>query len=297
MKKIYTGLLLLAAITTARAQNYIPFPSSNAIWTQREGQGDTTPTYHCYGLTTEDTLLNNFSYHKLFRSVDTVFEANECIGGMREDSMKHVFYYDFAMHQERMLYDFSVQPGDTVDYDSSSAGIVYSVDSIDISGNYHRRINFRTFNGNFWLYGSWVEGMGNASLGGLLGSALMQPTCDCADNIICFKQNGVWMYHNPLYSATDCVNDALEVGRIETAKASVRIYPNPVTGNSSLNISGLATQGMVNIYSITGTLMHSQNVSNNSSITISKSEYPSGIYFYRLSGQADQAVSGKFIVE
>ena len=294
MKRILTSLVLLVAAITVNAQNYTPFPSSNAIWTQREGQGDTTPIYMCYGITTEDTTLNIVTYHKLFRSADTLFQPSECVGGLREDSMKRIFYRDFASGQEHMLYDFSVQPGDTVDHNPGSAGLVDFIDSVDVSGVYHKRINFKSFGGNAWIYGSWIEGIGNASLGGLLNSAFLQPTCDCAQNMLCFKQNNAWAYHNPVFASTNCVNDALAVKNIAPAKTSVTIYPNPVTGSSTLRIDGLASQGMVNIYNLTGALMHSYVVSNNSSITINRSEYPSGIYYYRLNGTT---VNGKFVVE
>ena len=297
MKTIITTLLLLVSACAVKAQAYIPFPVSNAMWTERHGNGDTTPSYFCYGLINEDTTLNIVTYHKLFKSVDSVFTASECIGGLREDSMKRIFYYDFATAHEHMLYDFSVQPGDTVDSDPGSAGIVYSIDSININGNYHKRINFETYNGNFWTYGSWIEGIGNSSLGGLLGSAMLQPTCDCASNLICFKQNNVWQYHNPLYISNTCINDALAVENITTAQASVSIYPNPLTGAGTIHVEGITSAAGINIYSITGTLLHTYQVTNNTNITINSNQYPAGIYYYRLINSTGNTTGGKFVIE
>jgi hypothetical protein len=206
--------------------------------------------------------------------------------------MKRVFFYSFSTGQERLLYDFAVQPGDTVDNNPGSAGIVDYIDSINILGIYHRRINFKTYNGNFWTYGSWIEGMGNSSLGGLLGSAFAQPTCDCAQNIICFQQNGVWAYHNPLYISANCVNDALAVTNIADTKTGVSVYPNPLTGAGIIHVEGLTSAGLLHIYSITGALLHSYPVNGKSDISISSSEYASGIYMYKLGSKM-----GKFVVQ
>lgn len=292
MKKLFT-LMTLAFAFTLNAQTYVPFPASNAMWTQREGNGDTTPSYFCYGLTTEDTTLNIVSYHKLFKSSDTIFNASECIGGLREDAQKRVFFYDFGTGQERLVYDFSVQPGDTIVL-AGPEGIVDHIDSVNINGNYRRRINFKMLNGSTWSAGAWIDGIGNSSLGGLLGSPMAQPTCDCADNTICFRQNNNWLYHNPLYSAMGCLDGVLDVAKVKTNNLAISLYPNPVNATSTLHIDG-AVKGSIRIYSITGVLLHTYPLG--SDISISRDGYPSGMYLYRLNDEAGSTASGKFEVE
>jgi hypothetical protein len=295
MKKLITMFVLLIAVSSVRSNAYYAFPASNTMWTQREGNGDSTPFYYCYALLNQDTAINAVTYHLLFRSVDTIFTASECIGGLREDSMKRVYYYSFSTLQEKKLYDFSVQPGDTVDYNLNAATVDY-IDSVNINGNYHRRVNFKTLNGNPWTAGAWIEGVGNSSLGGLLGPATAQPTCDCAANIICFRQNDTWQYHNSVYNTTDCLISMLDVaGLTGNDKPSVSIYPNPVTGSSRLHIVGLAQGNTLRIYTITGALLKSYT--NTSDILISNAEYATGIYIYRLSDAGGNSLSGKFEVE
>lgn len=292
MKRLFILLILFVAAIAAQAQSYIPFPTSNTIWTQRHGNGDTTPSYFCYGLTSEDTTINLLNYHRLFKSADTIFQPSECVGGLREDSMRRVYFYDYAAGHERMLYDFMVQPGDTVDYDPGSAGIVSSIDSVDLSGVFHKRINFQSYDGNFWIYGAWIEGMGNSSVGGLLGPAMLQPTCDCAENIICFRQDGEWLYHNPAYNTVDCLESTLAVKELSENKATITLYPNPLTGTGTIHISNPAAGGNVQVYDCRGVLLHQYPVQGNTDIAISSSEYAAGIYFYHFG-----TLAGKFVVE
>jgi hypothetical protein len=290
MKRIIIAWILLLASVSLHAQTYIPFPTNNTIWSQRHGNGDTTPSYYYYGLAGKDSIINTLTYHELYQSVDTIFQASECVGGLREDSMRRVYFYDYATGHERLLYNFMVQPGDTVDTDPGSAGIVSSIDSIDISGVYHRRINFQTYDSSFWLYGSWVEGIGNISLGGLLGSGMLQPTCDCATDLICFMHDGDWRYHNPLYANTDCMPSQLSVNSVATTMPLITVYPNPVTGTGTIRYSGIMGTATLRIYTAAGTLLHQYSVNGSGDISIS--QYPAGMYFYNMQGS-----SGKFIVE
>lgn len=295
MKKLITMVLLLIAAATIEARAYYAFPTSNTIWTQREGNGDSSPHYFCYALLNQDTTINFITYHKLFKSVDTVFTISECIGGLREDSMERVYYYSFTTLQENKIYDFSVQPGDSIDFNLNAATVDY-IDSLNIGGNLHRRINFRALNGNAWTAGSWIEGVGNSSLGGLLGPATAQPTCDCAANIICFRQNDDWAYHNAAYGATDCLVSMLGVAEVsDKSKVSVSIYPNPVTSTSRLHIDGRTNGGTLRIYGITGMLIKSYTGTGD--ILIDKAQYATGIYLYRLTGPSGETLSGKFEVE
>jgi hypothetical protein len=294
MKRILALLLVLITVLKAHSQTYHPFPSSNAVWTERVGQGDSLPVYHCLGLTNKDTILNIVPYHLVFRSLDTIFTPNEVVGGLREDGMKRVFFFDFTSHTERMLYDFGAQPGDTI-YSSTPVTIVDYIDSISLGGAFHRRIHLKLLNGTQWT-GSWVEGMGNSSLGGLLNSVMLQPTCDCATNILCFKQNNVWVYHNPFYASTNCVNNALVVGKMPLQDVSINVYPNPVNGRGTIRVTGLLKPAIFTIYKLTGSSLRTYSLDYKSVIPIDNSQFAAGIYHYRLN-TVDGAVSGRFIVQ
>ena len=71
--KISTVILLLIAIGfafTAKAQEYqyVPFPDSNAVWSEFYWSSEAPGIYNKYALFNEDTVINNITYHKLFHT-------------------------------------------------------------------------------------------------------------------------------------------------------------------------------------------------------------------------------------
>src|SRR6056297_3664257 len=112
---------------------YTPFPDSNAIWSEvyrAPVSENYEKDYHVLALFNEDTVINSIEYHKLFRLYDTVLnrEKAEYLGGIREDSLNRVYYKGLNLYEdylymdtnqtgEVLLYDFSLEIGDTL-YDA-----------------------------------------------------------------------------------------------------------------------------------------------------------------------------------
>ena len=71
----------------------------------------------------------------------------------------------------------------------------------------------------------------------------------------------------------------LDISGTPTGSGFVRLYPNPTQGR--FTISSTATIDRVDIYSITGQLLHRTEV-NNRVAEFSLSGYPSGVYFARI---------------
>ncbi len=295
MKKTFTLLSLLALTVAGTAQTYVPFPTSNALWTIRHGNNDVTaPDYFCYGMKTGDTVLGTNSYHKLYKSTDAVLSDSEFCGGLREDGTKRVYYYDATAGSERLLFDFDVAPGDTVASVPGPGAIVDYLDSVNVNGTFRRRINFKTFDGTPWIHGSWVDGIGNTNTGGLMYSPTALPTCDCGEKLLCFQQDGVWIYHNPA-STADCFGSPVDVPTITAGSATV-LYPNPVTGTSTIHIEGGKVFSKCTVYNINGAAVASYNATGKTDITIEKGALAAGVYYYQLTG-SEGVVTQKFVVE
>jgi hypothetical protein len=295
MKQLY-ALLLAAGSMAAHAQTYVPFPTSNTTWTERLGRNDNSPGFRMLGLKNADTVIGGVTYHKLYQSPDAVLDESEWIGGLRENAAHKVYFYNNSTHTETVIYDFSVAVADTVITQGSMQGIVHSIDSVLIGGSYRMRINFRMPGSSaMWLGGSWVAGMGNTGVGGLLGSPLAQPTCDCATEIICAQQTGSWNYHNSKYGSLDCTN-VLGTEVLHTDAIHADIYPNPITNTSTLSITGNAGFDQVSIYDMQGRKVKTLAVVVGGTI-LSKSDYAPGVYVYRLQNSAGETLAGKFMVE
>lgn len=294
MNKLFT-LLLLLAFGNSHGQAYFPFPLSNALWTERHAISEAMVDYQCYGLKEDSILVAGVSYRKLYRSADSILDASEYCGGLREAG-KRIYYYDAGSKSERLLYDFSVRVGDTVMPGGMGAkGIVSSIDSMLISGVYRKRFNFQTFYGTPCFSGSWVEGLGNTNFGGLLGSVLMEPTCDCGSRLICFKEKNTYVYHNPRFAGMDCFGPVLAIPDVGSGLQMSLISPNPIY--STGYFSNTANFRKMVIYSITGRQVSAIDLEPGQSVSIRKEDYPSGIYFYQLSGGTAGTFTAKLVIQ
>jgi hypothetical protein len=88
----------------------------------------------------------------------------------------------FPLNTPQILYDFSVNVGDTIPWKPDYHKIVGSIDSIQMKdGTWRRRINFL---GDFEI--GWVEGMGG--LRSLFTSYLMPINSDAFSYLLCFSE-------------------------------------------------------------------------------------------------------------
>lgn len=255
---------------------------------------ESSPQFSCYGQNGTDTVIGGIRYHQLFHSDDDILNPSEYCGGLREDVFKRIFFYNAATKSEYLLYDFSVRPGDIIDVGMGFTAKVGIIDSVIISGVYHKRINFQTLDGHDWPGGSWIEGIGNSNTGGLLGSVMAQPTCDCATNLICFKERNDFVYHNPKYDTRDCFGQSVSVPEPDPG-TSYQIFPNPVTGTSWLRVTDFS--GELSLFDISGRLIYRAALSPLQPLQVSNGDFSPGMYYYRITDPLKPAsYSGKFQV-
>ena len=118
MKKLTFLLILLLISIFSNSQTYYTFPDSNAIWSQvSKNIYDGTIHKHRFGLY-GDTIINSKTYSKIYSLYDsTLIHPNSTYyAAIREDSLKRV-YILFVGFPEILLYDFSLNIGDTIWYD------------------------------------------------------------------------------------------------------------------------------------------------------------------------------------
>lgn len=298
MNKIFFSFLLLLSVAGLHAQTYVPFPTANTLWTERQGNNEQQPPafFYCFGLKNSDTTINAVTYHKLYRSEDSVLTENEFYGGLREDAKK---IYLFQTGSERLIYDFNLNVGDTfhntgVGYD----GIVSMIDSVNISGQFRKRYSFTFFvTANMPWLGTWIEGIGNGGIGGLVQTLAQQPTCDCATDNICVKLDNTWIYHNPQFSSTNCISSGLSLTDPSRYKQVALIVPNPVTDISRLVVEGNVKADRMDVYDSRGWLVKTYVTNGKNTVLIDQKEYTPGLYLYRLSTSGQVLGSGKFTVK
>lgn len=289
MKKLLFIFSLYLFSFTLFAQSYSAFPDSNAVWSILIGSVNQAPPYDFIGLTYHhanigDTLIGTHSYNKFYVSVDSSFTYDSASYkyAIREDTNKRVYCVYENDSVEKLLYDFSINLGDSVwihppvfgyTWQDSCLAVVDSVDSVLIGGNYRRQLHF------FAHIDKWVEGIG--SLYGLIYPASFFP--DGGNFLLCFSENDTVKYIDN--NLGTCYYKNTGINEISD-NAYFTIYPNPTTGEFRVSGFEFGVED-IQVYDLFGRLLLRSNKPQ-----IDMSSYPAGLYIWRV-GNA----RGKLVIE
>lgn len=309
MKKIIILLFFLALLKSACAQNYVPFPDSNAVWSEQHfQQGFCGPPDYCryqYKMI-GDTSIGSFQYHKIYKQEDTLWNSANLtyFGALREEAKKIYFLY-YNCPFEFLLYDFSgpMRIGDTVGpihcveslytcdstFVSYPYGIIDNIDSTLIDGNY---LKIYCFN----VGTCWIEGIG--SIYGPFNPAFPPVTCICDWDLVCFHQNDSVKYINPDFG--DCFPTITSVSSHYKSEISVVVIPNPVTTISVIkwdNYNSLNYTSLI-ITDILGQHIKTLIIVEKNEVSVSRDYFPGqGLFLGRLLNANGDTYSMKLIIQ
>lgn len=299
--KTYLFILLIMVGFSLYAQTYHPFPTKNTLWTEMyfNPYPNEYSEFHCFALKDNDTTINSKLYHKLYHSTDTLFtEANLC-GAIREEN-KRVYYYsinsltyrfmEIEAKKEYVLYDFSLNICDTIKNDSFSISstdklVVFSVDSVLVGTEYRKSYTFAYPNAPDSIpWAVWIEGVG--SLRGLLFATGDVPSNGLFNDLICFRQDNVFLYHydnnNINQYHYDRYNDCyyIKPNAVEMIAANTKIIivPNPVKTIARIEFEKPDYRKLI-LTDLYGRTLRGYNIEGKTSIKLSRVGLPNGIYF------------------
>jgi hypothetical protein len=295
---VFMQLLIWAIATQAQEYQYVPFPDSGAVWSEMYTSEKTMLLYERFTITGEDTLINNMSYKKLYIFYEKTFNKNTatCIGGIREDEQKRVYYNGIGLHSFKptrtevhgaVLYDFSVSIGDTIKngnlfYDDI---VIEDIDTILIGNTLRRKfyLNYHSM--------EWIEGIGNTK--GLLFTSGSLPTGGAGGDLICFIKNDTVLYHNEYYE--DCFPTI--VG-IESKQTNFNIKVSPTSNRNNIRFEwGNSKIETIEIFNLKGSLIGTVSATGKNSVGYSSEKLLPGIYFYKATGPNNSTQTGKFAVQ
>jgi hypothetical protein len=306
--------VLMLNLVHGQTNVYHPFPDSNAVWNEvfRIWGCGSWPYYHeerfsivIHG----DTTIGGSVYHQLRKPfvqlTDTCFgnfpmNAPGYAGCFSQDTAAKKVYYIIPNDTViRLLYDFSLQLGDTASAvfinNCSQPTIVTNIDSVLIGSSYRKRWEWTEDWTNYKAY--IVEGIGS-----MLG--LLEPTCAMIDGpetaISCYRENNVVLYSNPAYPDSACeVIDATK--NIAEEKFTVAIIPNPFHNSAELIFDHTRFAGykmQLKIFNIMGEVVREEHILPSSSCRIQCNGLSNGLYFYELRGNNYEPVgNGKFVID
>lgn len=314
-------IVLLTSHTAIKAQgDYHPLLDETAIWNfERTVECEPYTPYYGFRYSLKlngDTSIDNTSYQKLYRPAWEFFKPSwfsgtleDCgsyfipdtgyIGALREDTAERTVYFLAANQvEEVLLYDFSLEVGDTLnfyfpDYVFQEGGnnIISVVDSVLINGDYHRRWIIEEADG--------TEGSGEIviieGIGGLHG--LIEPDPFFLmhapiSELICYTNNSG--DHYPLNSE-ECVliTDIVDI----ESNQKIEVFPNPTSHNFSLIFpdSWMQLSTIIQVSDLTGRVVWEVSSLAENRIEIGTSGWKKGLYLLNIrNGRFGQ--SAKLIV-
>lgn len=317
MKK-YAWLFFCFYLKAGVAQQYIPFPVTDAVW-REDGvnfSGLNSHQFYFYEISvSRDTVINALTYHELdlrgfgndylyfnggWHGPFTIGVTTDfCFGAIREDSLKRIYYYPYYSGPEVLLYDFNLSVGDTFPetfINQFGGNIVSGTDSIEINGTYHKRLLITNPTMVNQPYASYIEGVGSTM--GLLGGQLhiTEPPFEIYSTLICFSENGNSTMIDSFSTQANC--DLLnEIADVPGTDLILTLSPNPATSTFTIHASYELKNGEIEIFNLLGKKVGSKQwVTSKKEITIDISDLSSGLYFVKVQTEKGNSVQ-KLIIE
>ncbi|MDD6211185.1 MAG: T9SS type A sorting domain-containing protein [Bacteroidales bacterium] len=259
-------------------------------------------------VTKDNMVLNGRTYKKFLIGDDCSPDSEHCcIGGIRQwkkriyfkpvepsdgndctnsfDEYRIYGQYDFTDGKEILLYDFSLEKGDTIAAADNSYGgklTALEVDSIEIGGKLRKRIFMSCeYNGD----DVWVEGIG--SVNGPLKSFLPIPVCWGYMQMLSSMDedgNRFYVYGPPFNESEPYEKDCLMtlVDDIQTSGEYVT-----VTGNKSVLTIRFSSDNWktLSLFDTKGSLLVTKNIAGVYEYTLPMSSYVSGVYVLLFSNE------------
>jgi len=198
--KSFLAILILSVSLNCLGQSNYSIADTSKSWSYVHGGigswgvvcGASTNHMHFQG----DTMINGNLYLKVYEATDSLYSDEVLIGFLHEDTLSREVYYRNIYGDEGLIYDFSLESGDTVFivnyYEWFECMVIcWSIDSVLIGDQFKDRYNL------YWdCNETWIEDMG--SLEGVLSSGF-----DCSEivggfvELLCYKYNDSLIYSNP----------------------------------------------------------------------------------------------------
>lgn len=299
MKKLFLFFAILS-VFPARSQTFVyhPFPESNATWNVNMNQamcfmgGSASEDYSI--TFSGDTTIANLTYQKLMTPFVQVSLGWGCIqmnfpgyqGAIRQDvAGKKVYYVPPSQLMEQLLYDFSMEVGDTVkgyleSFDQPD--IVTEMDSVLVGDHYRKR----------WLINPCYEIYLIEGIGSTYG--LLKPSPGCLTDmdyysLSCFIQNGQTLYPDQL---SEC-RLITSTHPVDIASAAVGVYPNPSQGSFTIDIRNHKNIEEIRLTDRVGSIVYQKK--NMDQQTVNISGLPGGAYILTIIDKENRTTNRKII--
>jgi len=286
--KLLLGFMftLLCITTQAQEYTYIPMVKPGLqIWTDDFGNCGVNYHFRRFALTDEDTLIENETYKKLYFFTSDEFNplTAECIGGLRENDQKQVYFKGGAIPggilHSSLMFDFSLSVGDTFFcyYPFSLTFQVKNIDTIDYAGAKRKKFTMGLHgdtSSSPYIVAQMIEGIGNTQ-GLMYDMSCNLALCMYWGQNRCYEHNGELLYHNYSQGVEDCITPLLGLNEIKLEDNSITLYPNPTS--KDVNISSENIINSIEVFNSLGQKVY-QEKAKSKERTIDVSSLLKGVY-------------------
>ena len=304
MKKLLLVLSAVLALTAAHGQTnvYHPFPDSNATWFSWKSYCPCPPyvgiQLEIWDWLTGDTVIGTSTYKKIQEYTICQNDGSSTLGyagAYRQDTaQKKIFLRLPLAAADTLLYDFNLSVGDTIpqnwyiNYGTYPSNIISSIDSVLIGTNYRKRFNFIMSAHMPDTIISIIEGIGSTT--GLL--LPLGASVEYSTSLYCFTQNGQNLFINP---NGFCLSNPLTVFEQEK-NPSLTIFPNPFSTQTVLQTDIPLHNATLTVYNCCGQQVKQIKNISGQTVTFSRGNLASGLYFVRLTEENKIIAADKLVV-
>lgn len=299
------GFFFITHVSTLYSQEYYPFPDSNAIWKiiYHSYPPGPMPSYdlHFDNYVDGDTIIDDSLYKKVYQigydpDCSLITYGPFYMGAYRNDeTTKKVFFIPESHTDEELLYDFSLNIGDTVpqtyinwDYPEL---VVDSIDSIQIGDYYRKRF--------YYLEETCapieiIEGIG-------AHTGLLEPMeiFEHQHYLRCFHLENELLY---IFNADSCSLEtdtclSVQISVQNESTFCVKVTPNPISENLRVEINtpfSPVTLYKLTILNANGITQRIFRFSTDNKV-FSLNCLSSGLYIWVLESDNKQIATGKIV--
>jgi len=283
MKKeiILSGFIYCLVLQINAQTNNNTIVNDNSAWATLsyialDDSGNALTQYHFFD---GDSIFNEKTYKKIFYYRDEQHTERFFAGLIREENLKTYcvpFYIGLENFlEERVLYNFSLEQGDTfeypIGYSETETLYVLQSDSVLINNEQKKRLIIVPENNINWVIDTIIENVG--SLHGLL-YPLDYMVPGAFHELLCYFQNEELIYQNPKRS--ECYYDKLTSEQTITI-GDCGIFPNPVDDILSISCSNNSIS-RIEIFDSLGRIVYDQSYKDK----IDVSSFSKGLYLLKI---------------
>jgi hypothetical protein len=220
----------------------------------------------------QDTVFGSSVYQTLW---NTASEPPLYYGSLINDTVYGRTWYRYPYaDSDGLIYDFSLQPGDTAKLVNQLFGpdtiklLVTSTDSVWLGERWRERISLTNF--ELSLQEWWIEGIG--SQWGVInaGNSFYSAACG-GQELLCFWQNGQQVYQNEAFAVCDFNTAITDL----QPKSFLKIGPNPA--NKLVTLTGVELGSQIVLTDLSGRVIR-RSTAIGAKVELSVETLPQGVY-------------------